>query len=113
MAVAVSRVDRCRRPRASRYLLRESGEAPWRHSPEVASSKMRAAVPGDYHLHTWVKGVENFSNHPPNNKRLHRPRHGSRDRISLGFHKWWSQVQCLGKKEPSPEAESLNKQSDK
>ena len=37
-------------------------------------------VVGHYHLHTWVKGVENFSNHPPNYERLHRPRHGWRDR---------------------------------
>jgi hypothetical protein len=37
-------------------------------------------VVGHYHLYTWVKGVKNFSNHPTNYERLHRPRHGWRDR---------------------------------
>jgi len=37
-------------------------------------------VVGHYHLYTWVKGVENFSNHPTDYERLHRPRHGWRDR---------------------------------
>jgi len=37
-------------------------------------------VVGHYHIYTWVKGVENFSNHPTDYERLHRPRHGWRDR---------------------------------
>jgi hypothetical protein len=33
-------------------------------------------VVGHCHLHTWVEGVENFSNHPTNYERLHGSRHG-------------------------------------
>jgi hypothetical protein len=37
-------------------------------------------VVGHYHLHTWVKGVENFTNHPTDYEWLDRPRHGWRCR---------------------------------
>lgn len=37
-------------------------------------------VVGHHHLHTRVEGVEDFSDHPPDYERLHRPGHGWRDR---------------------------------